>query len=167
MCEKWNWMWRLAYLQWAEYNFNCGITGLRKAEKISMTMLVLVSRARQQPMKTLKHWRKWFWIIVQSLLEMLLIMLAYRLAYDKQFFPNFLDMKRAAKKIVPKFLNFKQKQCCTHIAQETIQICWKGHNWWLVHHGRMAMTLKSKLNNPNGSVQKSQHRKKHFKFGQM
>ena len=29
------------------------------------------------------------------------------------------------------------------------------------------MTLKSKPNHPNGSVQKSQDRKKHFKFGQM
>ena len=35
--------------------FICGITGLRKAEKISMTMLILVARACQQPMKTLKQ----------------------------------------------------------------------------------------------------------------
>ena len=31
----------------------------------------------------------------------------------------------------------------------------------------VCMTLKPKLNHPNGSVQKSQDRKKHFKFGQM
>ena len=30
------------------------ISGLSKAEKISMTMLILVARACQQPMKTLK-----------------------------------------------------------------------------------------------------------------
>ena len=36
----------------AEQKFLSGITGLRKAENTSM--LVLVSRARQQPMKTLK-----------------------------------------------------------------------------------------------------------------
>ena len=34
---------------------NCDIIGLRKAEKMSMTMLVLVARAHQQPMKTLKQ----------------------------------------------------------------------------------------------------------------
>ena len=39
----------------AEHKFNCGVTGLRKAEKISMTTLALVARARQQPMKTLKQ----------------------------------------------------------------------------------------------------------------
>ena len=42
-------------------------------------------------------------------------------------------MKRAAAKIVPELLNFKQKQCRMVIAQEmltTIQICSKGQNWW-------------------------------------
>ena len=29
------WLWRLASLLWAEHKFNCGITGLRKDEKIS------------------------------------------------------------------------------------------------------------------------------------
>ena len=37
-----------------EYTLNCGITGLRKIE-ISMTMLALVARARQQSMRTLKQ----------------------------------------------------------------------------------------------------------------
>ena len=36
-------------------------------------MLVLVVCARPQPMKTLKQWRNWFWIIVKSLLDRLLI----------------------------------------------------------------------------------------------
>ena len=31
----------------AKHKFNCGIIGLRKAEKISITMLVLIARARQ------------------------------------------------------------------------------------------------------------------------
>ena len=35
------------------------------------------------------------------------------------------------------------------------------------NHRRMAMTLIAKPNHPNGSVQKSQDRKKHGKFGQM
>ena len=53
------WLWCLASLLWAEHNFYCSITGLRKAEKMPMTMLVLVVWARQHPMKTLKLWRKW------------------------------------------------------------------------------------------------------------
>ena len=39
----------------AQQKFNFGITGLRKAEKTSMTMLVLIARERQQLMKTLKQ----------------------------------------------------------------------------------------------------------------
>ena len=44
-------------------------------------------------------------------------------------FADLLAMKRAAAKIVPKLLNFEQKQRRMDIAQETIQICSKGHNW--------------------------------------
>ena len=47
-------------------------------------------------------------------------------------FTDVLEMKRAAAKIVPELLNFKQKQCRMVIAQEmltTIQICSKGQNW--------------------------------------
>ena len=39
----------------AEHRFSCGITSLNKAEKMSMTMLVLVARSRQQTPKTLKQ----------------------------------------------------------------------------------------------------------------
>ena len=60
-------MWHLSSLLWVEHKFNCGITVLRKTEKMSMTMLVLVARARQKPTETLKLWRKWFWIIFESL----------------------------------------------------------------------------------------------------
>ena len=91
-------------LLWAEHKFNCHITGLRTAEKMSMTMLVLVARALQQPMKTLKQWRKWFSIIIESLLERLLMMLAYRSAHAKQFLrmcyhyrSNEQDIKRIIK----------------------------------------------------------------------
>ena len=53
------WLSRLERLLWAEHKFNCGIAGLRKVG--------LVARARQQLMKTLRQWRKGFWIIVESL----------------------------------------------------------------------------------------------------
>ena len=42
------WVWYLASLLCTEHKFNCGITSLRKSEKMSMTMLFLVARARQQ-----------------------------------------------------------------------------------------------------------------------
>ena len=83
------WLWPLASLLWAEPKFNCGITGLKKTQKMSMTMLVLVARAHQQPMKALKRWGKWFPIIVESLLKKLLMMLAYRSAHSKQFLRMF------------------------------------------------------------------------------
>ena len=35
-------------------------------------------------------------------------------------FTDVLGMKRAAAKIVPKLLNFEQKQCCMDIAQEML-----------------------------------------------
>ena len=99
-----------------EYKFNCGIAGLRKAGKMSMTMLVLVAQARQQSMKTLKQWRKWFYIIVESIIKRLLMMLAYRSADVKQFFTDVLGMKRATAKIASKLLNYEQKQCSMDIA---------------------------------------------------
>ena len=37
----------------------------------------------------------------------------------------------------------------------------------MTNHGCMAMTLKPQSNRPYGSVQKSQNRKEHIKFGQM
>ena len=56
------WLWHLESLLWVEHKFNCGIIVLRNAEKMTMKMLVLVVRARQQELKTLKQWRKWIWI---------------------------------------------------------------------------------------------------------
>ena len=47
-------------------------------------------------------------------------MLAYRLAHAKQFFDNVLGMKRAAAKIIPKWLNFEQKQSRMDNAQEML-----------------------------------------------
>ena len=70
--------------------------------------LVLVARARQHPIVTMK---KMILEIVESLLKRLLMMLAYRSAHAKQF----LRMFKAAK-IVSKLLNFEPKQCSMDIA---------------------------------------------------
>ena len=48
------------------------------------------------------------------------MMLAFRSAHAKQFFPDVLGMKRAAAKIVPRLLNFDQKQRSMDIAQEML-----------------------------------------------
>lgn len=42
----------------AEQEFNCGLTGLGKTEKMSTAMVVLMACARQQPKTTLKQGRK-------------------------------------------------------------------------------------------------------------
>ena len=70
-------------------------------------------------------------------------------------------MKRAAVKIVPKLLNFEQKQRRIDITQEMLMI-FKDDLDLLkkvitADESRcMDMTLKPKSNHPNGSVQKSQ-----------
>ena len=76
----------------AEHKFNCDITGLRKAEKMSITILVLLTRARQQPTKLLGS--------------------------CQAIFTDVLGMKHMATKIFLKLLNFKQKLRHMDIAQE-------------------------------------------------
>ena len=52
------------------------------------------------------------------------------------FFTDVLGMKLAAAKIVPKLLNFEQKQHRMDIAQDEVQrrsrLAQKGHNWWRI-----------------------------------
>ena len=50
------------------------------------------------------------------------MMLAYRSAHAKQSLWMFLGMKRAAAQIVPKLLNFEQKQPRMDIAQKMVTI---------------------------------------------
>ena len=103
------WLWPLASLL-------CGIKSFRKAEKKSMNMRTWAQlwykrfknddvrldypMRTLQPMRTLKQWRKWFWIIVESLLETLLMILEYSLGSCQAIFTNVLGMKRQAAKIV-------------------------------------------------------------------
>ena len=103
------WLLRSASLLWTEHKFNCDIPGLRKAEKMSITMLVMVVQTRQQPMKMLKQWRSDY-----SLLGTFLIMFGSCQA----FFTDILWMKFGAAKIVPKLLNFEQNHRHMDIVQE-------------------------------------------------
>ena len=64
-------------------------------------------------------------------------------------FTNILGMKRAAAKIVPELLDFKQKQCCIDIAQEMLTQFNDDPDLVVANHGCMTMTLKSKPNHPN------------------
>ena len=97
MCkDTWNvdcGVWRV------EHKFNCGITGLRKAERMSMTMLVLVARARQQPMETLKQWKIWYWIVDEALLGIADVGISF--GSCQAIFKDVLGIKRGATKIVP------------------------------------------------------------------
>ena len=97
-------------LLWAEHKLICGTTGLRKAEKLSITMIVMVARARQQPVKTLKQWRK-SRITIRGVADDVVISFHSR----QQIFTDVLGMKREAAKFVPKLLSFEQKQRCMDI----------------------------------------------------
>ena len=77
-------------------------------------------------------------------------------------------MKRAAAKVVPKLPNFEQNQSRMNITQEMLttfnddqgllkKVITADKSWMYSYE------MKSKPNHPNGSVQKSQGRKKHLK----
>ena len=73
-------------------------------------------------------------------------------------------MKHAAVKIVPKLLNFEQKQSCMDIAQEMLATF--NDNQDLLKKV-ITVTLKTNPNHPNGSVQKSQDRQNCVNFDKM
>ena len=76
-------------------------------------------------------------------------------------FKNVLDMKRVAAKIVPKFLNFRQKQRY-HLGDSDPKLRKKvitGGELWMYGYD---IEIKAQ-----GSIQKSQDRRKHIKFGQI
>ena len=112
------WLWRLVSLLWAQCKFNCCINGLRKAEKMSMTMLALVARARQQLMKTSKQWRKWFWLIVVVTIREVADDVGISFGSCQAIFTNVLGIKHAAAKLVPKLINLSKNN--TDIVQEML-----------------------------------------------
>ena len=130
-----------------EHKFNCGITGLKKAQKMLKTMLVLVARAREQAMKTLKLWRKWFWIFVESLLERLLVRLMPSNFYGC-FRHEIYGSEHRSK--ITKF--WAKPTSHGHRSGDVDDVQrWsrfakkKGHNWWRI--------MSVWLWRPNGSVQ--------------
>ena len=90
---------------------------LRKAEKVSMTILVLVARARQQHFEAVKkinlNNRR---ITIKEVADDVSI----SFSSCQAIFTDVLCMKSAAAKIVPKLLNFEQKQRHMDIAQEIL-----------------------------------------------
>ena len=106
------WLWRLPSLLWAEHKFKCGITGLRKAENMSMAMLVLVARAPQQPIKTLKQWRKWFLDNRRITIKQVADDIAISFGSWQAIFTDVLGMKHGAAKIVQKIAKFWAKTTC-------------------------------------------------------
>ena len=99
------WLWRLASLLWAEHKFNCGITGLRKAVKMS------VASTTDKSIEALK---KMFsdnrWITIREVADD--IGMSFGLC--QAIFTDVLGMKLAAPKIVPKLLNFEKKKTTSH-----------------------------------------------------
>ena len=75
-------------------------------------------------------------------------------------------MKRATANIVPKLLNFEQKQRRMDVAQEMLTTFNDDPDLLKkVITANESMPLKPNPNHPNESVQKSQDRKKHVNFG--
>ena len=130
------------------YEQNCGITGLRKEEKISIRMLPLVATARLQPIKTLKHWRKYFWIA------------------------NVFGMTYATAKIVARLLNFEQKQRCMDIVQEMLSTFNDDVDLLkkVITGNQLSVfgyDTEIKVQSFQWKLQKSENRKKNQKFGQI
>ena len=74
----------------------------------------------QQAKKTLKQWRKWFWISSQITVREVGVYVAISFGSCQAIFTDVLGMKRAAAKIVKKLLNFKQKKRCRDLAQQML-----------------------------------------------
>ena len=107
-------LWRLVSQIWVEH-FNCGIIGLRKAEKIQWRCQV--ARARQYLMKSLKKEVKKMildnrQIIIREIDDDVGILFGLYQA----ILTDVLGIIHKAVKIVPRLQNFKQKQCRMDIA---------------------------------------------------
>ena len=89
--------------------FNCVTTGLRKSEKISTTMLVLIAGVRQQPIKTLKAVKKMILDNRRLTIREVADDLGISFGSKQTIFTDVLGMKLAAAKIVPKLQHFEQK----------------------------------------------------------
>ena len=88
---------------------------------MSMTMLVLVARARTQAMQTLKHRE----VILDNHRITIKeaandVGISFGSSQVQEISTNVLGMKRTAAKIVPKLLNFEQKQRRMDIAVEML-----------------------------------------------
>ena len=104
-------VWHLASLLWTEHKFNCGITGLRKAEKMSTIMVVTTTDENIEVVtKIILDSR---WITIRKIAD-------YVICKHQAIFTDVLNIKSAAAKIVPNWINFEQKQRRIDIAQEML-----------------------------------------------
>ena len=135
--------------------FNSYITGLGKAENMLRTIPVLATRAIQQPIRSLKQWRKWFLVIFESLLERLLMTTVYHSANAKQFLQNFGKTKhvfaiwlRTSLYIDACVWVFSQKQNRNHVSISVfirLSPCWLFHFVHLFWYTILIFLLFKKL----------------------
>ena len=99
------------------WNVGCGVWRVYykgfKAEKMSMAIIVVVAWVRQQPMKTLKQWRKWFPIIVETTVREIADDVGIWFGSCQEIFTDILATKLVVVDIVPKLLNFKDQKMLT------------------------------------------------------
>ena len=95
----------------AEDKFNCGITGLRKAEKMSMSTSTTDENIEAIKKMILDNRR----ITIRRRADDVGI----SFGSCEAIFTDVLGIKRAAAKIVPKLLNFEQKEMLTTFNDDT------------------------------------------------
>ena len=89
-----------------EYKFNCGITGLRKIKKMSMTLLVLVFYACQQCDEIIEAVKTILLDNHRITIREVADHVGMAFCSCEAIFTDVLGMKRAAAKIVPKIAKF-------------------------------------------------------------
>ena len=121
--------WWVASLLWAKLKFNCGITGLRKAEKMSITMLVLHRPSTSTTDENIEAVKKMISDNRRITIREVADDIGISFGSCQRIFTDVLGMKRAAAKFVSKLLRRCWRR--SRFAQ-------KGHNWWRI----MGMTIK-------------------------
>ena len=120
--------------------FQLWYSRFKEGREMSTAMFVLIALQHQQSKKTLKQWRRWFWIMVEPLLESLLIMLAYVKLMPSNYYGCFRHETCGSEDCFKIAKFWAKKKPRMDITQER----W----WWIMGAWFWDMTLKPKPNHP-------------------
>ena len=114
------WLWRIVSLLWAEHKFNCDITGLRKTQEdvndnaCPSRPSISTTNDNTEAVKKMNLDNRR--ITITEVIDDVGI----SFGQCQAIFTDVLGKQRAAAKIVPKLLNFEQKQCRIDIFQDVL-----------------------------------------------